>query len=312
LATAIFEDAREGKNDFIPLFFPYDVVPGRDDDWYEHTRRNIPDRELAKLSPDLYMSKNYPRTIEEALSGAESIVVFDKKALNYMQDEVVRSEINLSWEDFPNDTYHIYKDFHIGNFYIAGSDVSEGVLGDFAVTAILDVKSGEVVADIMSRELAPEKFALYSYNLLKHYHSPLWWIEENIFGRTVILKALELGYPKHKIGARSKDKLGFHTGEQSRWDIFGQLIPAINDNQIRIYNSEGLNQFYGVIRNTKKKGKIEAQSGKHDDYVIAVGLAWLKKDDVITTLPGGSKPIDTLHLDESTNQDIIDKWIKGE
>lgn len=294
LATAIFEDALQGKNDFVPIFFPYDVIPGRDAEWYEHTRRNIPERDLARLSPDLYMAKNYPRSIEEALSGAESVFVFEKKALNYMRDEVVRSEINMGteWEDFPDDIYHIFKDFHIGNFYIAGSDVSEGVGGDFAVTAILDVKTGEVVADVMSRELAPEKFALHSYNLLERYHKPLWWIEENIFGRTVIQKALELGYPKHKIGERSKDKLGFHTGDQSRWDIFGQLIPAINDGQIRIYNKDGLDQFYGMIRNMRKKGKIEAQSSKHDDYVMAVGIAWLKKDDVQTDYK--SEPIHSL------------------
>lgn len=293
LATAIFTDALEGKNDFVPLFFPWDVVPSRDEAWLQEQLRNIPEREQAIMSPELYKAKIYPSSIEEALSGAESIVVFDKQALNYMRDEVVRSEMNLGWEDFPNDIYHIYKDFHIGNFYIAGSDVSEGIGGDNAVTAILDVKSGEVVADVMSRELAPEKLALHSVELLNHYHKPLWWIEENIFGRTVIQKALELGYPKHKIGARSKDKLGFHTGEQSRWDIFGALIPAINDNQIRIYNGEGLAQFYTCIRNTRKKGKIEAQSGKHDDYVMAVGIAWLKKDDVKTDA-FVTEPISTL------------------
>jgi len=42
LATAIFQDAEAKKNDFIPLFFPWDVVPYRDEEWYERTRKNIP------------------------------------------------------------------------------------------------------------------------------------------------------------------------------------------------------------------------------------------------------------------------------
>lgn len=305
LATAIFTDALEEKNDFIPLFFPWDVVPGRDNEWYEATRRNIPETEIGKVSPELYMAKNYPASIEEALSLASSIVVFDKKSLDAMREDT-RSPINVSPDDYPdidNSICNIYKDFHIGNFYIAASDVSVGVGKDYSVTVIMDVKRGEIVADIMASDLSPEDLALHSVSLLGRYHNPLWWIEENMWGRTVIAKALELNYRRLGYRDPARKHPGFMTTDKSRTDLFGTLIPAINDRQIIIHSTSGLGQFRDIIRNANRGGFIEAMSGRHDDYVIATGIAWLKKDDVKTAFD--TKPIKTLHFNKKKSRAYV-------
>ncbi|KKN56447.1 hypothetical protein LCGC14_0572200 [marine sediment metagenome] len=324
LAKGLFKDAIEKKNDFTPLFFPWDVVPGRDEEWYEFTKRNAPPDEVAELGIELYMEQNYPRSIEEALSRSETVAAFDKKVLKAMGEDV-RGKINEDFDGIDNDICHIYKDYHIGNFYIAASDVSLGVMKDFQVTTILDVKTGDIVADILSRTIPPEALAYHSVNLLKRYHNPLWWIEANLYGRTVIKKAVELGYKR--LGYRGDKpiawnriddnevlkRVGFFTDDKNRGDLFGALIPAINDYQIKIYNHEGLKQFYGIIRNADKGGKIEAMSSQHDDYVIAVGICWLKKGDVKTS-SSPLKPIETLTWGEqhpSVIQRLIDKQLQG-
>uniref|UniRef100_A0A6M3KE21 Putative terminase n=1 Tax=viral metagenome TaxID=1070528 RepID=A0A6M3KE21_9ZZZZ len=326
LATSIFLDAIEKKNDFLPMFFPWDVVPDRDETWYNTVKRNIPDRELGRLSPQLYMAKNYPKTIDEALSMAESIVCFDKETLNIMTDDV-RSQINTDsqvWKDAEIDSKicHIYKDYHIGNWYIASSDVGQGSKADESILIILDVKTGDVVADIKTNELPPAEFALHSVNLLKHFHSPIWWIEHNIpgGGREVIKKAVELGY--HNLGYRGDKpmrwsiiedpdtlkRVGFFTDETNRADLFGALIPAINDHQIRIYNKDGLNQFYSMVRNSLKNGKIEATAGHHDDYVLALGIAWLKRNTV-KPYNAQVKAIKTLDFGPTTGNSLMDQII---
>jgi len=301
LATAIFLDALEKKNDFVPLFFPWDVVPGRDTEWYERTRRNIPDRELGRISPDLYMAKNYPSSIAEALSLAESVVVFKRDVLNKMSEDV-RGHINAGekWEEENIDCKicHIYQDYHIGDRYVAGSDVGQGLGQDFSVTTVLNVRTGAIVADIMTNDIPPEEFAYHSVMLLRHYQSPKWWIEHNITGggRAVIKKAVELGYKK--LGYRGKQpiswsrieepdtlkRVGFFTDQKNREDLFGALIPGVNDYQLRIFNRSGIKQFYSIIRNANKEGKIEATGGEHDDYVVAVGIAWLKRKEILTNL----------------------------
>ncbi|KKN74715.1 hypothetical protein LCGC14_0387570 [marine sediment metagenome] len=320
LATAIFQDALEKKSGFYPLFFPWDVVPNRDEEWYERTKNSIPERDLAKLSPDLYMAKNYPRSIEEALSTAESVAVFDKKVLNIMMQDV-RGHINEGWD--LNPAIHIYKDYHVGNKYVAASDVSWGVGADFSVTGVMD-DHGDIVADIMSNKLEPDEFTELSVELLNYYHKPWWWVENNTAGggRIVIKKAVELGYKKlgHKGDViwsqldkpEMLSKVGFSTNEKSRTDLFGALIPGINDLQLRIYNEQGLRHFYNMIRNSNKNGKIEAMSSTHDDYVIMTGICLLKRKDMKQEMV---KPIEALTFKKDdispVIQRLIDRQLEG-
>ncbi|KKL91138.1 hypothetical protein LCGC14_1897670, partial [marine sediment metagenome] len=154
--------------------------------------------------------------------------------------------------------------------------------------------------------------------LLNHYHRPWWWIENNPAGggRQVIKKAVELGYKKlgHKGDVRwsqldkteELNKIGFNTNERSRADLFGALIPAINDVQLRVYNEKGLKHFYNMIRNANKNGKIEAISSTHDDYVIMAGICYLKKRDARQEM---IKPIETLTFDKPDVPPVIQKLI---
>lgn len=295
LATAIFKDALDGKNDFIPLFFDYSVRPGRDRDWYAQTKRNIPERELAKLSPELYMEQNYPASIDEALRPTQTVSAFDIKVIDEMMGET-RNPIKIEREGIDPKIVHIYQDFHIGEFYIAATDCSHGIGKDFGVTTVMNVKKGAVVADIMSNILSPEELALHSVRLLKEYHNPLWFPEDNEWGRVVITTAQNLGYKNFgKIKTKTTEKIGWHTDEKTRFDLWGGLIPAINNHQITIYNQQGLKQFYDIIRNASQNGRIEAAGGKHDDYPMAVGICWCKKDEVHTTA-WDSTPIESLHF----------------
>jgi hypothetical protein len=236
------------------------------------------------------MTKNYPRSIEESLSIAGNVAAFDRKVLGIMKEDI-RSKINYNWDEI-DDKCNIYKDYHAGESYVAGCDVGQGVGGDYSAFGIMD-SGGQIVADIVTNDVKPEDFTELCIDLLKHYRNPWWWKENNFTGggRTVIRKAAELQY--RKLGYRGEKpiqwfnldeeikRIGFFTGEKERADLFGQLIPAINDNLIRVYNSNGLDQFFSVIRNADKGGRIEATSGKHDDYVIMTGICWVKRKDKI-------------------------------
>ena len=289
LATAIFRDALEGKNSFTPLFFPYTVRPGRDDAWYEETKRNIPQRELGTLTPELYMEQNYPASMEEALRSTSTVSAFDSKILDNMMSDV-KNPITLEDANVDYNVVKIYKPFLIGNYYIAATDTSHGIGKDYSVTTVMNVKTGEIVADIMRRDISPEELAFHSVKMLSLYKNPLWYPEANDRGGLTIATAQRLGYKNFGYQDEKKNKIGFDTKgyatptglKGSRTDLFGGLIAGINNNQITIYNSEGIKQFYDVIRNVKKEGRIEALSGRHDDYPITVGICWAKKDEVIT------------------------------
>jgi hypothetical protein len=294
LSTSIFLDAQEKVNRFCPIFIPWDVMPNRTIEWYNEVKSSIPVRNLNGLTPDLYMSKNYPRTIGEALSLPESVAAFDIHSLDSMLEKTKNPEKGFT--DIDENICHIYKPFLQGEPYIASSDASHGVGMDYSITVIMNTRSGEVVADIMSKVLPPEDLAYHSVKLLKMYRDPKWFPEDNDWGRTVITEGLKLGYTNFGYQDEKKTKEGFHTGPNTRVDLWGNLIMGINNRQITIYNKDGLKQFYDVFRNAKESGRIEARQGRHDDYPIAVGICWLKRGEVDSGEAWKPHTIQSLHF----------------
>jgi len=293
LAVELFLGGREGKNGFKSLFFPYTVRPGRDDNWYEKTKQSIPESELQGITPDMYMARNYPKSIEEALSPSKTIAVFDKNVLDSMMGQTENPKDGFP--DIDSHIVHIYRPYTIGEYYVAASDTSHGVGKDYNTTLILNVKTGAVVADIYDNKLSPEELAYHSVKLLKLYNSPIWFIEDNDWGRVTITTAQNLGYKNFgRYGGKDKnDKIGWHTDERTRTDIWGSLIPAVNNRQIVIYNKEGLKSLYDIIRQADENGRIEAMSNRHDDYAMTLGIAWCNKDKVQTSV-GAFTPLKSL------------------
>jgi hypothetical protein len=302
-ATKLYLDGKAGKNGFATLFFPFNVLPERTEEWYQARMNELSDDDLKGLTRELYMYKNYPRSESESLSSPTTTIAFDKVALDSMKDDT-RFMPRIKIEREINDNYiNIYQDFHLGNYYIAGSDISEGVGKDYNITVIMNAKTGVVVADILDNTLSPDKFAEQNLALLAVYNNPLWYPEANLWGSAMINVARELGYKHFGYRDVKRTKIGWYTEEKSRMELFGLLIPAINNRQITIPNPKGLEQFYTLIKNADKKGRVEARSGGHDDYPIAVGICWAKKDEVIA--PQSYSPLQTLHWNKKTGSEEI-------
>jgi len=270
-----------GSNGFTSLFFPYDVIPGRDEEWYQDKKRNLAADELQGLTPELYMEQAYPRSLEEALRPTSTVSAFSQETLSAMMGDCDRTKATI--EGLDSGVINVYKPHSIGGAYIAATDTSHGLGKDFSVTVVMNVKTGEVVADILSNVISPEELAYQTIELLKHYRSPLWYIESNDVGAVTISMAQNIGYRNFGYQDKKRARVGFNTNTVSRFELWGNLVPAINNRQICIYNPLGIKQFYDVIRNAEREGRIEAARGGHDDYPVAIGICWLKKGEVGTT-----------------------------
>ena len=300
LATELFEGGLDGKNGWKAIFFPYSIIKGRDEKWYDDIKINIPESELRGLTPELYMLKNYPRSIEEALSVPQTVSAFDKMVLKSMMEEANKQPRIHIDKDLDYNYINIYRDFHLGEVYVAASDVSLGVGRDYQATVIMNARTGVIVADILSNTINEELFAMLTMELLEVYGNPKWWIEFNLYGRRVVEIAQANQYRNLGYRDAKREKAGFVTDEKTRADIFASLIPAINNNQITVFNSKGVEQLGTMIRNADKNGRIEARSGGHDDYPIALGICWLQKKTV-TLAPIDNEGIDSLHFVEASD-----------
>jgi len=282
-----------GMNGFTSVFFPYNVIPGRDAEWYEGKKKSLTPEEMKTLTPELYMESNYPRSLLEALRPTQTLSAFNHTVLDEMMGDVKNPILRpgqVAGDEIDSGIVHFYKDYHIGETYIAGTDTSHGIGKDDSVTVIMNTKTGYIVADIMHNRLSPDELALHSVAMLKIYHNPLWFIESNDWGGATIAAAQRLDYRHLGYQDAKRTKVGFNTNgfltkagiRGSRVDLFSLLIPAINNHQLTIPNVNGLKEFYDIIRvaDPKKLGRIEAASGRKDDYPIAVGICLCKIDEV--------------------------------
>ena len=249
------------RNGFTKLFYGWNVRPGRDNAWFDARRNEYTDASLFE--------KEYPASEDEALAPPRTIAAFDHDILRAMQDDVRPPATTL---DCGGIVANIYQDFHPGKRYTAGTDTSHGSGYDYAVTVVLDTVTGYVVADLQTNLLPPDQLAVASAKLLQRYMNPIWAIEDNDWGVLTIASAQAMRYPR--LYYRDSDKAGWHTDERSRYVLWGELIEAVNARLITIASDEGLAQFYSIIRNPQKNGRIEGQTGAHDDYPLAVGVAW--------------------------------------
>ena len=255
----IYQEAPD--NGFKKIFYGWNVRPGRDNEWF-----NARQKEYADIS---LFEKEYPATEAEALSPPRTIAAFDHDILNLMAQDC-RAPIKKI-QVGPVEA-NVWQEYHPGKRYVAATDTSHGTGGDWAITVILDVSTGYVVADVQTNLIPPDQLALASMELLKLYNNPVWGIEDNDWGVLTISTAREARYPH--LYYRDDDKCGGHTDERSRYILWGELIEAGADRLIVVPNQEGIDQFYAVIRNPKKNGRIEGQAGAHDDYPLSVGIAW--------------------------------------
>ena len=248
-------------NGYHKKFYGWRVRPGRDEEWY---------KAIMESSQDITTEqKNYPNNEDEALAPPRSIAAFDHEKLKGMQSDVKKPIEQMACGTV---LANIYQDCQTGKRYTAGTDTSHGVGKDDAVTVVLDVATGYVVADIQTNLMAPEQLAEASVKLLERYQSPVWGIEDNDWGILTLKTAERLRYPR--IYFRDEGKPGWHTDEFSRYELWGDLMSGISSRLFTIPSSEGLSQFYTVIKNPEKRGRIEAQQGAHDDYPLALGIAW--------------------------------------
>tara|TARA_Y100000310_G_scaffold337222_1_gene423769 strand:- start:1474 stop:2952 length:1479 start_codon:yes stop_codon:yes gene_type:complete len=272
LFTQLYRNS--SRNGFERRFFGWGVRPGRDQAWYENVKAQAED--TVEMSKELYMEQEYPATEFEALRPSRVLSAFDPDVLSAMEEDVRKPVQKIG-------PISIYQRHAVGKRYVAGTDTSHGAGLDASITAVIDVATGYVVADVVSPVLPPEELAAQSVKLLAMYDNPVWGIEDNDRGVLTIRKAQELEYPR--IWERAEDKPGWQTNLRTRQLLWGELIEAVGQRLVVIPSKTGLGEFSSVIRNPDKDGRIEAMAGAHDDYPMAVGIAWQMRKHAYDSRP---------------------------
>ena len=188
----------------------------------------------------------------------------------YIIEAMDEGELQIWERPVPNREYRI------------GADVSEGIdVGrdtDWSVAVVLSAESMDEVA-MLRVKIDPDLFAWQLASLGKWYNNAKLLVERNNHGLVTLkfLSDVHL-YPdiySEKIlderSSRSARKLGFHTTVKSKPLIIDYLKELIREDEIKIRSPKVLDELQTFVN--FPNGRMAAQSGSHDDCVMALAIA---------------------------------------
>jgi len=173
----------------------------------------------------------------------------------------------------------VWKRPEVNRLYVIGADVGEGLAGgDASCACVLDKETGEQVAELHGR-IPPERFGQLLHALGWLYNMATVAVERNNHGHSTLNTLRHaLRYPRLYYHVRydrtgnSAPMLGWPTDQATKPILVDDLAAAIAGGHLLVHSSGLIDECFTFV--TTDSGSQEAQEGKHDDRVIAAGIAW--------------------------------------
>jgi hypothetical protein len=163
--------------------------------------------------------------------------------------------------------------------YAIGADVGEGLAsGDASCACVLDRESGEQVAELHGR-IPPDRFGHLLDALGRYYGLAMLAVERNNHGHSTLNTLRHVRrYPRLYYHVRydrtgtSAPTLGWPTDQATKPILVDDLAAAIAGGHLLIHSPGLIDECLTFV--TTDTGAQQAQEGKHDDRVMAAGIAW--------------------------------------
>lgn len=220
--------------------------------------RRFKKEELKKI-----FFQEYPENdIDCFLASGEAVM--DLKIVKDLMDKVKKPIIK-------NEELEIYHNSESRFTYIVSADTAEGIGNDYSVATVICVDTLEEVA-FLRGHFSPSVFAEKLVNLCQKYSRgvkfPLLVVERNNHGHAVLLKLKEiLRYPN--IYQYEDERDGWKTDLVSRPIMMNAFMESVQNRTVKINSIITLKECLTLIDKNKK---IQAESGKHDDAVMATAI----------------------------------------
>lgn len=189
------------------------------------------------------------------------------------QQRIVDTEIG--WEDAPDGEIAIYALPEQRAPYVIGADTA-GEGSDFFAAQVLDNRTGAQTA-VLHSAFDEDVFAQQLYCLGQYYNRALIGIEAN-FSSYPIRELERLGYERQAVRMTEdsfthapKKSFGVRTTAQTRPVMIAGLVREVRDNPKQLKDRATLLELLTFVRS--ERGRPEAQSGSHDDLVMALAIA---------------------------------------
>lgn len=228
--------------------------------------------------------QEYPSNPKEAFL-VSGVPVFDNQKVMKLKDAapppIARYEVHpFSGQFIARDSgeLRVWEEPRPGKCYIIGGDVSEGLPGkaDFSVLDVIDHRTGDQVAQWHGK-CEPGDLGRIMAHLGKRYNMAWLAPERNNHGYTTVTILREMKYPRLYMeladdsSDRPRKRFGWVTSSRTRTPLIDTLIECINDDGHGIKCADTFDEMLSFKK--QDDGRMEADSGQHDDRVMSLGIA---------------------------------------
>jgi len=263
-----------------PEEIEYKEKYGLDDDQIYWRRFTIANECRGELN---LFNQEHPTKPEDAFLGTGN-PVFDNEKLNNlkptMKDPQIRYRCQIStrnWLANPEGELRAWEEPKPGHKYIIGADVAEGIgVGDFSVAHVIDHAKGNLVAE-WHGHCDPDEFGVILIALGKRYNAALLGIERNNHGLMTVTTVVNDRYPRiysefvPEPPGPPRKRFGWRTDRKTKPLILDNLVREVRDDCHGITSLELIEEMMSFKR--QDNGAMEADTGRHDDRVIAFAIA---------------------------------------
>jgi hypothetical protein len=257
----IYLAARQGQNDWLPVFLPWQARPDRDAAWYEAQRRDV----LARTGSSDDLAEQYPATDAEALAPR----MLDKRIPAHWLQQCFIEQAPLA---LPPDApaipgLSLFALPRCGHNYVIGADPAEGnPTSDDSALCVLDLDCGEQVAELAGK-LEPAVFAHYARQLAAWFHQAGILVERNNHGHAVLLWLRDHGNGVQTLLGHDS-KPGWLSSSLGKTQLYDKCAEACKNGEVRLHSFATYTQLASIDGST-----LRAPLGEYDDRADAFALA---------------------------------------
>ena len=270
-----WNEAEQGLNGFVPMFIPYNRIPGRDEKWANEQRSM-----LGELKFNQEVLCNFLGS-SNTLINPDTIGRMSVKPYVYSKDGL--------------DVFVEPEEDHV---YMVVADTSRGVGGDYSAFTVIDITAYpySVVAKYRNNKISPLLFPNIIYKVAKDYHKAYCLIEINDNGQQVAdTLYMDLEYENvFFVGSNSKSgqylsggfgngaTLGVRTTKQVKRLGCTSFKSLVENTKLLIHDPDIINEISTFI---EVRGTHKADEGYQDDLVMCLVLfSWATNESFFKDL----------------------------
>lgn len=286
-------DSQQPDSVWSGVFYPWDVVPGRNEDWYEHERMSFRGREWLFF-------QEYPSSPEEAFSKSGR-VAFSHDIVDYCFQEI---EPHARYKWVIGEGPVLLEDGEWGDIeiemwkpptiirdelkrplwkpnYVVGADVAEGLEhGDFTYVTVFDANTGEQV--VSSTSSIPVSYLDDMLQWLgEEYMTALVIVERNMAGVLPLDRLYrDHWYPRlYRMDsfaaihvADRTPRYGWRTDKATKSKMVNDFVRALSEGVVVLHDPGFVKEAQTFVADGK--GSYGASSNNHDDIIMGTLVAY--------------------------------------